>query len=64
MHPIAKKLQREIEPRVSVICRVSDWRALVNFVNGDLAGMPEDDPNRLQMQRILNRIRMRTAKHE
>lgn len=48
--------------RASVRLSVRDWNDLVNFVNGDLANMDENDETRLQMNRILDAIRIACMK--
>jgi hypothetical protein len=47
--------------RVSVRLSEKDWCDLVNFVQGDLDNMPEDDEIKEQMSRILDTIRKARA---
>lgn len=56
---IAQMRQRppSVTSKISITLPCKDWKDLINFVNGDLANMAEDDPNRKQMDRILNQIR-------
>lgn len=48
--------------RASVRLKISDWEDLVNFVNGDLANMPYEDPVGTQMRGILDAIRLSIVK--
>lgn len=46
---------------IAVKLPAKDWSDLVNFIGGDLANMPENDPVRVQMDRICEVIRERLA---
>ena len=42
----------------SVRLKISDWQDLIQFVDGDLANMPCEDPVATQMRDILDAIRI------
>jgi hypothetical protein len=42
--------------------KISDWQDLIQFVDGDLANMPCEDPVATQMRDILDAIRIAMVK--